>query len=83
MSLEFPGEATPFQKVLIINLFKFEKTFIAVEKFIKETMGDIFAQNVNPILDEVFLDTDFKTPLIFILSPGADPLLSMLRYAKE
>lgn len=37
-------------------------------------MGNKFASNIASTLEEVFLDTDYKTPLIFILSSGADPL---------
>ena len=32
---------------------------------------------------EVFLDTDSQTPLIFILSQGADPLINLERFARE
>jgi len=41
-------------------------------------MGDKFTNPPNSTLDEVERDTDFKTPLIFILSPGADPLLGLM-----
>ena len=29
-------------------------------------------------MEDVFKDTDFKTPLIFILSPGADPMVTII-----
>ena len=29
-------------------------------------------------MEEVYMDTDYKTPLIFILSPGADPLVNLI-----
>jgi hypothetical protein len=32
----------------------------------------------NSTLEEVFNDTDFKTPLIYMLSAGADPLMSLI-----
>jgi len=34
-------------------------------------------------MEEVYKDTDHKTPLIFILSQGADPLLNLLRFSKD
>jgi hypothetical protein len=34
-------------------------------------------------MDKVFADTDYKTPLIFILSPGADPMMSLLKFSKD
>jgi dynein heavy chain, axonemal len=42
------------------------------------TMGEEFVNPVNSPLEEVFNDTDYKTPLIFILSPGADPLMNLM-----
>lgn len=51
--------------------------------FIRSTMGEEFAHTMVAPLEEVFQDTDFKTPLIFILSPGADPLMNLMRFAKE
>ena len=29
-------------------------------------------------MDQVYNDIDYKTPLIFILSPGADPMMNLL-----
>ena len=34
-------------------------------------------------MTEIFKDTDFKTPLVFILSVGADPLGNIEKLAKE
>jgi len=34
-------------------------------------------------MDELYSDTDFRTPLIFILSKGADPLLNLLSFANQ
>jgi dynein heavy chain len=34
-------------------------------------------------MEQIFLTSDFKTPIIFILSTGADPTSSLLKYASE
>lgn len=34
-------------------------------------------------MEVVFADTDVKTPLIFVLSAGADPTTQLLKFAKE
>jgi len=33
-------------------------------------------------MEAVYLDTDYKTPMIFILSTGADPTNQLLKFAK-
>ncbi len=73
-----PIEITSFQKLLIINIFRYEKTVYAIDEFIRTSLGERFSSPIVPTMDIVYNDTDYKTPLIFILSPGADPLLNLL-----
>lgn len=49
-----------------------------MDEFIRNNLGDSFATPIVPTMESVYSDTDYKTPLIFILSPGADPLLNIL-----
>ncbi len=51
--------------------------------FVDATLGKKFSSNTPATIDEVFQDTDCKTPLIFILSAGADPLSGLLRFANQ
>ena len=46
-------------------------------------MGERFSTPIVPTMEIVYQDTDYKTPLIFILSAGADPMLSLLRFSKD
>lgn len=46
-------------------------------------MGNKYTSAAASIMEDVFADTDYRTPLIFILSKGADPLLNLLSFAKE
>jgi dynein heavy chain len=34
-------------------------------------------------MEEVYKDSDINTPIIFVLSSGADPMGIMLRFAKK
>ena len=46
-------------------------------------MGSFFVQAQTQTMDVVFADTNYKTPLIFILSTGADPTTTLLRFAEK
>ena len=46
-------------------------------------LGKIFVANEAPKFSEVFKDCDYKTPMVFVLSSGSDPLQSLQRYADE
>ena len=76
-------QLTPFQKLLLIKIFREEKTIYAMMEFVSRTLGKKFSSNVAATIEEAYKDTDFQTPLIFIISAGADPLLNILRFAKD
>jgi dynein heavy chain len=42
-----------------------------------------FVDTKRVVLEEVYRDTDNKTPVIFVLSQGADPTAMLLRFAKD
>ena len=46
-------------------------------------MGAFFDEIKNTTMDEIYNTSDYKTPIIFILSTGADPTSSLLKYAQE
>jgi len=47
------------------------------------TLGKEFVSNEASSLEDVCKDTDYTTPMIFVLSPGSDPLANLTRFAKE
>lgn len=46
-------------------------------------MGTFFDEPKTPELDDIFAVSDCNTPIIFILSVGADPTDSLLKYSQE
>ncbi|KAE9297326.1 Dynein heavy chain 6, axonemal [Phytophthora fragariae] len=54
-------------------------------KEVKENLGAEFLAEVDSdvSMDDVYCDVDKSTPCLFILSPGADPISALERYARE
>jgi dynein heavy chain len=46
-------------------------------------MGKFFIESQSATMEVVYADTDCKTPLIFILSTGADPTATLLKFAQQ
>lgn len=74
---------THFQKLLVLKGLRFEKLNFAFSQFVMVKMGRGFVENTQTSLEDVYKDTDQYTPIIFVLSQGADPTGLLFRFAKE
>lgn len=81
----FKGESqlSEFQILLLVKLLRPELSQQAMNNYVQKTLGTKYTSSQAATMEEVFGDTDYKTPLIFILSKGADPLINLLNFAKE
>jgi dynein heavy chain len=73
---------TNFQKILLIKNFREEKAVHAATTFVKRELGDKFTVSPPFDLEGAFNDSSSATPLIFVLSPGADVTDYLVQLAK-
>lgn len=59
---------TRFQKLLVLKAFRDEKLVFKIKEFVEKELGYEYAHPSNVSMEEVFKDSDNKTPIIFILS---------------
>jgi len=62
-----------FQKLLIIRALRTDRVTAALTAFIMETMGQRFIVQEPFDLEDTFVDSNYQTPLFFVLFPGVDP----------
>lgn len=63
-----------FKALLICRIFRPDRVVNAIKRFIIEKMGNAFYVKSPPIVyKKVLQQSTEKTPIVFILSPGADP----------
>ena len=55
----------------------------AIQKFIAERMDQSYIEPPTFDLSLSYEDSNHMTPLIFVLSPGADPMAALYRFAEE
>jgi dynein heavy chain len=55
----------------------------AVVNYITHHMGQKYTEPPTFDLSLCYEDSSFFSPLIFVLSPGADPMISLIKFSEE
>lgn len=64
---------TPFEKLLLIKVFKPEKIAESMTMYLEQELGPEFATSPVSSIENLFKASDCGTPIIFVLSQGVDP----------
>ena len=64
---------SPFERLLVIKIFKSEKIMFGVERYLEEELGAEYAHSPVSSMPSLFSAADSATPIIFVLSQGVDP----------
>jgi dynein heavy chain len=74
---------TSFQKVMVLKVLREEKLMYCIKELIKKELGARFIESPPFDLMGAYNDSQNTTPIIFVLSPGADPITYLLGLAKS
>jgi dynein heavy chain len=72
-----------FQKLLTTRIFRPDKLVPAILGFVEGKMGQKFIEPPPFDLVASYADSNNCAPLIFVLSPGTDPMVSLLKFAES
>eukprot|EP01040_Poterioochromonas_malhamensis_P005875 gene5875-6317_t len=79
----FHTRLTPLQRLAVMRCFRPDRVYNAVKLFVIEIMGEKYVQ--PPVLDyaRIFSQSSPFSPMVFILSPGADPQSDIQKFCDE
>ena len=72
-----------FQRLLILRCLRPDRMIAALQKFVAAKLGSFFIADSAAPLSQVFSDVVPTTPILFLLSPGVDPVTKVETLAEE
>jgi dynein heavy chain len=80
---EWEAKLDPMQRLCFIRAFRLDNLKSAVINFISHFIGQKFVEPPTFDIEKSFADSVNTTPLIFILSPGTDPVSDVITFADK
>jgi len=80
---DWEGKLTSLQKLCFIRAFRMDCLTNAIISFITEQVGQKFVEPPTFDIAKSYADSVNTTPLIFILSPGTDPVSDVIQFAEK
>ncbi|XP_050297987.1 dynein axonemal heavy chain 3 [Anthonomus grandis grandis] len=71
------------QRLVALRCLRPDKIVPAVQNYIVEEMGQAYLEPPQFNLEESYNDSNCCSPLIFILSPGSDPMAGLIKFAAD
>lgn len=80
---EWHAKLNDFQKIVVLRCIRSDKIVPAVQNFVTNKFGKKYIEPPPFDLAKSFEDSSCCTPVIFVLSPGSDPMVSLLKFADD
>jgi dynein heavy chain len=83
---DFPGmfkETKGLGRLCALRTIRPDKVSLAIQMYVAETMGEEFVKPPPFDLQACYADSSAIVPLVFILSPGSDPMGAVIRAAEQ
>ncbi|XP_076256705.1 dynein heavy chain 3, axonemal [Rhynchophorus ferrugineus] len=70
-------------RLVVLRCLRPDKIVPAVQQYIVEEMGQAYLEPPQFNLQESYNDSNCCSPLVFILSPGSDPMACLIKFAGD
>jgi dynein heavy chain len=68
---------------MVVKIFRSEKLLFGFSHYVEHEIGKFYLEIPRIDMQEIYQDSDVRTPVIFVLSQGADPTSQVYNFAKQ
>ncbi|NWI34931.1 DYH10 protein, partial [Sula dactylatra] len=79
--MQYQNNLTNFQKLLLLRCFRVDRLYRAVMDYVTLTMSEKYVQPPVISFEAIFEQSTPYSPVVFILSPGTDPVSDLMKLA--
>lgn len=72
-----------FQKLLLCRVLRPDRVVNGIKQFIIANMSEYYVKPPPVKFESIYAQSKEKSPIVFILSPGADPFSDILKLAND
>lgn len=72
-----------FQQLCLCRIFRPDRVWNAIKNFIMDRMNEFYVKSPPLVYEKIYAQSTEKTPIVFILSPGADPQGEIQRLVEQ
>ena len=72
-----------FMHMCLVRSLREDRTMLACAQFIQKVLGEEYSQPVTDPISQQWEESDRSTPVLYLLSPGADPTGGIDEFAKK
>lgn len=80
---EWQSKLNMFQQMMVLRCLRPDKMTEAIQTYVSAVMGQRFIEPPPFDLAGAFAGATVLSPLIFVLSPGSDPMSALMAFAEE
>ncbi|KAK4813186.1 hypothetical protein QYF61_014017 [Mycteria americana] len=81
--MQYQNNLTNFQKLLLLRCFRVDRLYRAVMDYVTLTMSEKYVQPPVISFEAIFEQSSPYSPVVFILSPGSDPVSDLMKLAER
>ncbi|XP_071880489.1 dynein axonemal heavy chain 10 isoform X1 [Anas platyrhynchos] len=81
--MQYQNNLSSFQKLLLLRCFRVDRVYRAVTNYVTLTMSEKYVQPPVISFEAIFEQSSPHSPVVFILSPGSDPISDLMKLAER